>query len=208
MLKTSLTLLLALPLLAPSIANADDETWAVTGTMPFVGYDVCTPAPCSETVNFSFDVYYVPTGLPGNEAYEAYWSNLTASGSGSLGSFTYSDLLGYHVDYPSSAYPAACTGGEGNFIDFPDPSGDDFELRLCNGLVPEPMAPSLTVGDLYSCATTICQDEFRYGGSGGEVILAGVTVTATPEPAMVGSLLVELLASFLLCCSLGMKAVR
>jgi len=197
MLRTlTLTLLLASPLLAPPMASADtlgDQTWAVSGTISLVGYDVCSPSPCAETINFSFDLYYLSAYTPGIFGYEAHESNLMAIGSGSLGAFTYSFPGGGTAGDASGNYPV-CSGGDSNYIGFFDPGHDEIDVHLCDSFADQPVAPSLTWADLYNCATATCQDEFPYGAGSGGGSLTNVTVNPVPEPSTVASLLAGLLA--------------
>lgn len=164
-------------------------TYDVSGALLIVGNDACSGLPCTETIAFSFDYGYATfSGEPG---YYAYVSNLLATGSGAL-PFA-ENFVG----------PGFLNPNEGVFLGLGYPVAE-FDIFFADFFVLTPVAPVLSVGDLYACETSTCITDFAPfpGGRGGSPPEVGLfvfgpvvaTVTAIPEPATLSLLACGLLA--------------
>lgn len=165
-------------------AHADNATYSITGVMVFTGNNTCTPAPCTESVAFSFDLGYQFNGVD----YLATASNGTSVWTGSIGSFTQSSptlFIGNALQAPSGG---GCSGGpDPNYIGFFDigtngTTGDEADLHLCDNVEPTPVVPSLSFTDIYRCDTPACSSGFGPGIIFWPGVLEDVTIAQIPEP--------------------------
>lgn len=172
-----------------------DPIYYVAGSLTVVGNDACGASPCTEWVNFSFDLGWQLNPYASG-IYEAYVTNLVASGSGALGSFTVnSPGFQYFRDEIAGVSGPCSYYGDFNYLAFSDPGLDEFDLNLCNNLVPTPEYPWISsAGSLYKCATATCVADFgAYGGIGALRATVEATATRIPEPATITLLALGLL---------------
>jgi hypothetical protein len=144
-------IIIAVVIAACSVSARADEVYAVSGALTLVGNNACA-GPCTETVNFSFDLDYQYCGSAIGclgWPYGAYYSNFVDSGSGALGSFTGS--------FAGPAY-FRLSGGDNGYLAAGSPGG---EIDIyANALSETPGPPSLVAASLYSCYTTTCVTDF------------------------------------------------
>jgi hypothetical protein len=158
--------------------------YSITGTITMMGNDVCGSSPCTETIDFAFQLGFQ---LADGE-YDAYAVNATSSWSGDLGTFTYDFSGPYRFGTP---YPTGCGDGDVNYLGFFDPAGDEVDVHLCDNAESTPVVPSLSYADLYRCMSITCYNEFEtpglFSGPGTMAIFQGEnlesTVTQVPEPS-------------------------
>jgi hypothetical protein len=172
-------------------ARADGvATYSISGVLIVTGNNTCSPAPCSEAIAFSMDLQ---DQLSVGE-YLAQVTNLTETWTGDIASYTHS--------FPQSGVsipiylPGACVGDAGNIIGLYDAAGDQADLHLCADATPAPVVPSLSLGHLVICATTVCSSEFPdpYSGRQSVGVLEDVKVTEISEPAVLPQLALGLLS--------------
>jgi hypothetical protein len=148
-----------------------DTTYQVSGAALLVGNNVCGGLPCTETIPFSLDFFWEPSGA----LYVANYANFLATGSGALGSFTVSD--------PGPSTFGCCEP----FLPMFDSAGDEIDLDP-SGVTQTPVPPSFSV-TLWSCKTMTCVTDFYPPNlqSGppyafGDVIIGSMQYTVTPMP--------------------------
>ena len=173
-----------------------DSLYDVNGTMTINGNNVCTPSPCSETVNFS-----LVFGYTFNSDYQMYQGYVVSANSSSVGVLGSSfAMLPAFIGNPNNVgnpiSNSGCAGSDVNYIEFFDSPGDEIDLHACADLEPTPVAPTFGWTDLYSCATVTCLNDFRAPGVGNPLFLGGTlqtSVTAVPEGgASLGYLVISL----------------
>ncbi|MGA9882943.1 MAG: PEP-CTERM sorting domain-containing protein [Candidatus Acidiferrales bacterium] len=187
-----------------------DTFYDVSGTLTLTGNNACGSSPCTETIDFSFEL---DEGF--NSVYDAYGLTFvpgtsTTTSSGPLGTMYFAGASGGPLAYQTPG-PG---NGNVNFTAFnssPDPVfADSLELYVAENLQPDPFIPSFDGGTLYSCATATCVTDFcppSFCTSGG--VDLGIfapastesTVTAAPEPSALALLAFGLLA----LCFLGRR---
>ena len=189
--------------------STNGPIYDVNGTMILTGNNVCTPSPCTETIQFSFQFGYQFTTLGGN-FYSGYAipGTISVTSSGNLGA---SFLTNGVVFSPTVGPNPGCSGGDANFMEFLDAVGDEIDLHECGNLEQSPIAPSFSLtSTLYGCATTTCINDFvppslhRQAPATGLFIngSAQTSVVAAPEgeAPMLGYLLISLAPIGLAIC--------
>jgi hypothetical protein len=158
-----------------SLPAKADPIYQVTGTGLFTGNNVCSGSPCTETINFSLDLFWVFTNGSG---YSLHFSDFSATGSGALGSFNDSIVAGTF---------ACCS----YFLQITDPEGDRIDFNAGPGSNLAPAMPMLTGITIDACQTMSCVTDFYPLNlqSGppyafGDVVVANLTDTESlvPEP--------------------------
>ena len=177
----------------PVLADSIVSPYAVTGTMTFTGNKVCGISPCTETINFAFDLgftlnngLYDATVIPGS---------MSVSSFGALGS-------SFGSSGGIAGISTSCGGEDNNYMGFLDSSGDEIDLHECGNLESTPVVPSFTAPQLYGCQTATCENDFvpssLRDNSEGQlgIMLPGTlrtNVVAVPEG---GTCLLYLVCSF------------
>src|SRR5262245_49112340 len=174
---------LALFMFSAAPAVADSFNYLVTGDITFVGNNVCG-GPCIQRLDFAFRWDYVP--IPEGTSYRPQITSLWVDSSGPLGSFApFSGNLptvggGYVALFAVDDRPALTE------IDIVR-----FNLGLLSTSSPE-IAPVFLPGELYRCATELCNAAFAYQPEfhpliGGLYVHGAdqqhITVRRVPEPA-------------------------
>ncbi len=218
--RAFLVLALGCVVLLSAIPTRADSLYYVAGALTLVGNNACGPFPCTETVDFSFELsekynsvynYYYLTFVPNT-------STITASGP--LGPLYFAGASGGQFANPESG-----PGGENaNYTAFnssPAPVfTDSIEIWATENLQPAPFTPGIGGGTLYSCATTtcvtdFCPTDFCTPGTQLPVLAIGApasvetTVAAVPEPPVVALVPLGLLGLWLLAwCNDRTKLAR
>lgn len=186
-----------------------DNVYYVAGSATVVGNDACGASPCTEWINFSFDLTWQPFA----SYYNPYYSNLVTNYSGSLGSFTQSGPALEPVVKVSPLPPGQCGSTDFNYIPFFSTEMGEVDINLCGDTEPQaPVAPQIdSYGQLYSCATAACVTDFAppidQGQSAASGIFGPVSVEASvqsipeSEPSTITLLAVGMLA-------LALEAIR
>jgi len=172
---SGLLLLFAIPAHADSVA----AEYAVNGQLTITGNNVCTPSPCTETLQFSFNVDYSLL-VPTNNGYPpTYFGSVVAP------VFTSSSgPLGYFGGGPFSNWT--------NYYPFSNNLGDEIDLSVDLGsMFPQtfgvPGPPVFLGSNLWGCVSTTCVTDFSfYSFPATGLYLEGTlqyTATLVPEPS-------------------------
>jgi hypothetical protein len=110
----------------------------VSGTMTINGNNVCTPSPCNETIQFSFQYGY--TYDSAQNLYDGYAvpGTMSVTSFGNLGSAF--ATTGYI--FGSGNVGPTCLGGDSNYMEFSNPANtDEIDLHFCAVQETSPIAP-------------------------------------------------------------------
>lgn len=175
-----------------------DNLYYVAGAETVVGNSVCGAAPCTETVNFSFDLSW--QFVDPLRQYVASVTNLVTDWSGPLGPFTRSSAGPLGFAFFNNTVSGPCfRSGDFNYLALFDAGGDEIDITLCNNGVSSPTTPFISyAGELYGCGTATCVTDFSlFPGPApqGGILIAGTvesSVREIPEPTTLLSLMVGL----------------
>lgn len=145
----------------------------LSGTMTINGNSVCTPSPCSETIQFSFEYGYNYDSS--QDLYEGYTvpGTMSVTSFGSLGS----GFLTSGYIFASGNVGPTCLGGDSNYMAFSNSSNaDEIDLHFCAIQETSPIAPSLTGTDLYGCTSSTCAKDFVPWGTPFSGLFLGGTL--------------------------------
>ena len=177
-------LMLTALFLCPISTRADSmPVYLVQASMTFTGTNACTPAPCTQEVDFSFEWSY--TKSVDNEGVASFSGQLvpnasTFSTSGSLGS-------------ASGSGEASMAQGYWFLGALPGVTTFDFYV-LTGNIESAPLPPTIGAIDMYYCGIQLCVDDFLGTGYTAPVVtyisrtypvytVTEVTPQAVPEPS-------------------------
>jgi hypothetical protein len=161
-----------------------------TGQITITGNNTCSPAPCREIIDVSFNISFLDNhGTPN----WPFVSNIIANGSGPLGTFA------------PFLTPDLFVSEQHNFFPIIGQFGDEVDLHVGGsqaGSGTPPIFPTVGSdgGDLYSCISTPCIEDFAKPGSHGGIGVQlpvssqfSVTqVSEVPEPSSLSFLVFAL----------------
>jgi hypothetical protein len=164
----------------PAHADLVVAEYAVNGQLTITGNNVCTPSPCTETLQFFFNVDYTLLAPASNGYPPTYFGSVVApvftSSSGPLGFFGGGPFSNWTNYYP-----------------FSNNLGDEIDLSVDLGsMIPQtfgvPGPPVFLGSDLFACVTPVCVNDFSpYPGAPTVgLYLEGTlqyTATLVPEPS-------------------------
>jgi hypothetical protein len=144
----------------------------VSGTMTINGNNVCTPSPCSETVQFSFEYGY--TYDSSGNLYDGYAlpGTINVNSFGALGSSFATNGL---ILNPGSVGPTCGATRDNNYMEFKN-STDEIDLYFCALSELSPIAPSFAGTDLYGCGSVTCGTDFVPWGTPFSGLFLGGTL--------------------------------
>jgi hypothetical protein len=138
---------IGLPAVPAGATSFNPYTYNVEGQLSIFGNDVCTPSPCTETLDFSFHFQWVESGAGGIFQIYIPPGTATITASGPLGD-QWRTVQG--LFYSPYYFPMA------------DQYGNEIDLDMPNLTFSETpwIGPTFFGAELYACQTAACVDAF------------------------------------------------